>query len=80
MNNGDIIEIVEHDENALKHLRRVRVVSLRESGDSLRITGVNMLGKFPKDYRLPKQPLAAIVRQPNHIGWLPYHERAGGDE
>lgn len=72
MKQGDIIEIVQHDENAQMNLRRVQVKSLSRSESFYRIVGVNLRGKYPQDYRLPIEPLPEIVKEPCSIGWMPF--------
>lgn len=77
---GDIIEIVQFDEDCNKSLRRVQVRSLAKRANCYRIVGVNMKGKNSIEYRLPLEPLREIVPQADSTGWLPFVDHGEADE
>jgi len=78
---NDLIEIVTTDGRCRKTLRRVRVSTLESSGGRYHITGVNLQGKFPKNYALPKQPIVGALPKnvPEYVGWFPF-TNGQGDE
>ena len=77
----DIIEIVTTDCNCRKTLRRVRVSTMESSGGRYHITGVNLQGKFPKNYSLPKRPIEGTLPKnvPDFVGWFPFNNGQGDE-
>jgi hypothetical protein len=71
---GDIIEIVRHDECCRMNLRRVRIRSIRRVGDKYQIVGENLQGKNAWDYTLDLEPWETIITEPNNVGWFPFIE------
>lgn len=71
---GDVIDIIQFDENRRKSaVRRVRVAELRSCGDHCHIVGQNLHGKYPRDYELPLTPIDELLtaRQASSTVWLP---------
>ena len=81
LQNEDIIDVITHDEQGRRNLRRVRVCNLRVFGGRYIIDGVNMQGGNPIRYQLPKSPVTdSIKREPNSVAWVPFDNTAEADE
>lgn len=80
LNEGDIIEIVQFDENCEKHLRRVKVKSLRRRSNRYAIIGVNMQGKNSISYTLPLHPVKRPEPLPDTTNWFPFEDRGEAEE
>lgn len=78
---NDVIDVVTHDEDGRRNLRRVRVINLRTREGKYVCEGVNMQGGNAMRYHLPKTPIIGeIERTPNSVGWVPFDNSAEADE
>ena len=80
---NDKIDIITHDDEGMRHMRRVKVAQLLPGSSFVKVIGVNMQGGYPKTYRLPKLPcpdIDRLPRRPESIGWVYFDTTAEADE
>ena len=83
LKNDDIIDIITHDENNRRNIRRVRVLNLdNRRPDKYVFAGVNMQGGNPRIYHVQKMPCDpdTLRRHYESIGWIPFDDTAEADE
>lgn len=71
LSKGDVIDIIQFDEDCHQKLRRIKVKTIETSDSYHYIVGVNMHDKYPHSYRLPVLSATSIVKGRNTIQWTP---------
>ncbi len=79
MQNGDILDIISFNEKNEKHIRRIKVQALSVGLKSFSLVGVNMHGKNPESYTLPKREWNGKPAA-NTSNWVAFVDSGVGEE